>query len=129
MVVLLSLHSLLVSHRIVGPLYRFKKVFRSLGGGHFDMRIRLRSGDYLSKEADAINEMIEAVSAKLSALADARDGKRAEQLVTRLESELAVLDGRLDAFRTIKAASLRSEDQQPRSTAVEQREPGLANRP
>lgn len=55
----LLLHSLYFMHRIAGPLYRFSTLFRSIGTGDLHQRARLRKHDYLHREAQAFNTMLE----------------------------------------------------------------------
>jgi len=50
--------TLFVSHRIAGPLYRFKKVLGSLGEGNFSISCRIRRKDALQDVALAFNDMI-----------------------------------------------------------------------
>ena len=50
--------TLLVSHRIAGPLYRFKKVLGSLGEGDFSGACKIRLKDSLHDVAAAFNDMI-----------------------------------------------------------------------
>ena len=65
---LLALHSVIVSHRIAGPLYRFRRVFEAVTAGDLSVRARLRKHDYLGREADALNEMLEALAARVAGL-------------------------------------------------------------
>ena len=65
---LLALHSVIVSHRIAGPLYRFRRVFEAVAAGDLSVRARLRKHDYLMPEADALNEMLEALAARVAGL-------------------------------------------------------------
>ncbi|MBI3621417.1 MAG: hypothetical protein HY208_04440 [Nitrospirae bacterium] len=67
--VLLAAHSVLVSHRIAGALYRFRAVFREIAQGNFSIRATLRKRDYLLKEAAELNAMIEAVGGRFAAAA------------------------------------------------------------
>jgi methyl-accepting chemotaxis protein len=55
----LLLHSLYFMHRIAGPLYRFTALFRSIGTGQLHQRARLRKHDYLHREAEAFNSMLD----------------------------------------------------------------------
>ena len=55
---LLAVHSVVVSHRVAGPLYKFRKVFRSIADGDLSMRVAIRKNDYLTKEVDDINAMV-----------------------------------------------------------------------
>jgi methyl-accepting chemotaxis protein len=60
--VLLVAHSIMVSHRIAGPLYRFRRVFSAVGDGDLTLRAGIRERDYLRKDADSINQMITGLS-------------------------------------------------------------------
>ena len=66
--VLLALHSTFVSHRIAGPLYRFRKVFGAVASGDLSVRANLRKDDYLGKEAESLNEMIASLRAKIASI-------------------------------------------------------------
>ena len=55
---LLFLHAVIVSHRIAGPLYRFKKIYKAICEGDLTCHIILRKGDYLEEEAELINRMV-----------------------------------------------------------------------
>jgi len=66
--VLLALHSTFVSHRIAGPLYRFRKVFGAVARGDLSVRANLRKGDYLGKESESLNEMIASLRAKIESI-------------------------------------------------------------
>jgi methyl-accepting chemotaxis protein len=58
MFVLIGAHSVLVSHRIAGPLVGFRRVLKAVGEGDLSVRARIRRHDYLAKEAESINGMI-----------------------------------------------------------------------
>lgn len=59
--VVVGLHSILTSHRIAGPLYRFDRMFKSIRDGRLPAQVKLRKRDFLIKEMDTINEMIESL--------------------------------------------------------------------
>jgi methyl-accepting chemotaxis protein len=61
---LIAHHSVHVSHRIAGPLYRFRKVFESMAQGDLTQRAGVRTKDYLGRDAEAINEMIDGLVAR-----------------------------------------------------------------
>jgi methyl-accepting chemotaxis protein len=82
--VLLAAHSVFVSHRIAGALYRFRAVFRDLAQGNFAVRANLRKRDYLLKEAAELNAMIEAVGGRLAGAA----------------GQCAILQERVDGLKT-----------------------------
>ena len=114
---LLSVHSILVSHRIAGPLYQFRRILKALRDGDLTVRATFRSNDYLRKEEAIINEMIEALRAKiknidaqswhlragLGALEQAIDGSTVDTLRERigsLEAGAERLQVSVDQFMT-----------------------------
>lgn len=50
--------ALLVSHRIVGPLYRLRKTINAITAGEELDLVRLRQGDYLQELKDEFNDML-----------------------------------------------------------------------
>ena len=62
---ILSIHSVLVSHRIAGPLYRFKATFNQVAQGDLSRVVAIRKGDLLVNEQTKIEEMIGALSSRL----------------------------------------------------------------
>jgi methyl-accepting chemotaxis protein len=56
---------LLVSHKIAGPLYRFKQTFKELASGNFSNQVRLRKDDQLVEVASDFNQMITAVRGQI----------------------------------------------------------------
>lgn len=57
--------TLFVSHMIAGPLFRFKKVLKSLEDGDFNCEFRIRHTDQLKDLASALNAMINKNRAEL----------------------------------------------------------------
>ncbi len=114
---LLSAHSVFVSHRIAGPLVRFRQILAAGAAGDLSVRLTLRKKDYLVKEAAMIEEMITALRGKigrvkercsdLDALAEeiqAETGsKSADKIrpkIERLRTATARLAASLDEFNT-----------------------------
>jgi methyl-accepting chemotaxis protein len=62
---ILLAHSVVVSHRIAGPLYRFRATFNQVAQGDLSRATRLRKGDFLLNEQAKIEEMIEALRSRL----------------------------------------------------------------
>ena len=60
--------TLLVSHKISGPLYRFKKVLEALEQGDFSSEFHIRSADQFHELADEINGMIRNTKQKVSGI-------------------------------------------------------------
>lgn len=50
--------TLFVSHRIAGPMYRFRKVLENVEKGDFSHGFKLRTHDQLKELADSLNQMI-----------------------------------------------------------------------
>jgi methyl-accepting chemotaxis protein len=65
-----TLHSILVSHRIVGPLVRFKYVFERLAEGRLGEQIHLRDRDYLHEEAETLNQMTRQLASRVEHVDD-----------------------------------------------------------
>jgi methyl-accepting chemotaxis protein len=63
--------TLLVSHKIAGPLYRFKVMLGKLGDGDFSSSMKLREGDQLQQVAIAYNEAVEKINIKIKAVKNA----------------------------------------------------------
>jgi methyl-accepting chemotaxis protein len=62
----IGLHAVRFSHKVAGPLYRHKRVFRSIKDGRIPEAIRLRKGDHLTGETDVLNQMLDGLRARLS---------------------------------------------------------------
>ena len=112
---LLTVHSLFVSHRIAGPLYRFRMVYKALAGGNLSIRANIRKHDYLQTDARALSEMIETLETRIRGLEDqvvllgegaaqlkdaVNSGAKAEaqKALVRVESQLEGLKGQLAHF-------------------------------
>ncbi len=59
-----SLLGIVFSHRVAGPLYKFKKVFREIQAGDPELRIHLRRDDEFRDVAEAFNEMMDSIAKK-----------------------------------------------------------------
>jgi methyl-accepting chemotaxis protein len=64
--------SWLLYQRMVSPLVRFVQVFDAVRDGQIPGPVRLRGADYLTREADALNEMTAALRERCVQLAAAR---------------------------------------------------------
>jgi len=91
--VLLVVHSILVSHRIAGPLYRIRAVLGSVGRGDLSGKITLRKNDYLKKDADTVSAMIDSLREKIDRLQN--HGSEASADVTALKRSVQM--GSIDA--------------------------------
>ena len=70
--ILIFLHSVRASHKVAGPLYRFKCVLEALRDGEISPPIRIRKGDYLHQEAELINQVLESLRQNLKGLQQAQ---------------------------------------------------------
>ena len=59
--------TLVISHKIAGPLFRFKQMFKELALGNFSNQVRLRKDDQLAEVATEFNQMINAVRNQIQA--------------------------------------------------------------
>ncbi|MBX3236414.1 MAG: methyl-accepting chemotaxis protein [Nitrospiraceae bacterium] len=66
--ILLVLHGIFFSHRIAGPLYRFREIFRRVAAGDLTVRTSIRKGDYLQTEAACLGVMVAALREKIESL-------------------------------------------------------------
>ena len=63
--VLLIVHGVFFTHRIAGPLYRFRSIFQSVANGDLTVRTSIRKSDYLHVEAQCLGEMVSALREKI----------------------------------------------------------------
>ncbi len=109
----LTVHSVLVSHRIAGPLYQFRRLFGELRDGRVAVRATLRKRDYLRKEAMAFNEMVASIEARTAALhtqaAGLETGVRALRLAIDegADEQIRRCCDRLNEHATLLRAALR----------------------
>ncbi len=115
--VLLAIHSVLFSHRIAGPLYRYRTIFKAIGEGDLTVSAHTRKHDYVKKESESLNEMITSlrssikdleercghacgVLAELKRAVETESRKDVDQTLGRLEEQLERLNSSLHKFRT-----------------------------
>jgi hypothetical protein len=70
--ILIFLHSVRASHKVAGPLYRFKCVLEALRDGEISAPIHIRKGDYLHVEAELINQVLDSLRQNLEGLQQAQ---------------------------------------------------------
>ena len=85
---LIGSHAVLLTHRVAGPLYRFRQVMRDAARGDLSLRARIRRKDLLHDEADVLNELLETLD---------RRNVRASRTLQELRGALAELDGLVDS--------------------------------
>lgn len=65
-VLLLAVHSIFFSHRIAGPLYRARRIFKAIAGGDLTVSTVIRKGDYLHTEMECLDEMVTSIKTKIA---------------------------------------------------------------
>jgi methyl-accepting chemotaxis protein len=64
--VAVSIHALFFSHKLAGPMYRFRQIFLALTAGKIPGQQHLRKGDFLQAEMKLINEMLFSLQSKVA---------------------------------------------------------------
>ncbi len=62
---LVGLHSLFFSHRIAGPIYRFRHIFTAVANGDLTVKAKIRKNDYLQAEAQRLEDMLDGLRSKI----------------------------------------------------------------
>lgn len=65
-VLLLAVHSVFFSHRIAGPLYRARSIFKAIAGGDLTVSTVIRKGDYLHTEMECLDEMVTSIKKNIA---------------------------------------------------------------
>lgn len=81
--VLLAIHSVLFSHRVAGPLYRFRTIFKAITEGDLTVEATTRKHDYLKHESHSINQMIVTLHTKIKGIEEQSRGMNST--VTKLQ--------------------------------------------
>ncbi len=104
--VLLSIHLVVFSHRVVGPLVRFRMIFKAIAEGNLTVRSTIRKHDYLQKEADCIQEMVSSLRMKVKGIEE-QSGEVREGVA---ELKKAVASGSVeDMKRNLKGLEVQME--------------------
>jgi methyl-accepting chemotaxis protein len=90
------LHSMLMSHRIAGPLYRFRTIFAALGRGDLTCNFQLRERDYLREDERVLNETINSLRTRVLQI-------RSHSVALRLAVEACGADLKPEQYQAIEA--------------------------
>jgi hypothetical protein len=66
--VIVVLGAVRFSHRIAGPMVRFKRNLKMLSGGKFPPPLRTRRGDFMKEEVGCLNKAVVGVGERLDAI-------------------------------------------------------------
>ena len=117
--IFMVLHNILVSHKVAGPLFRFRRYLKSVGGGDLSSPIRFRDGDYLGKEALVASTMVDSLRTKVEHMQEQIDladtavmdlkrslgdvqSKEMEQKITAMDNHIDACQDSLKFFKTRK---------------------------
>ncbi|MBF0595574.1 MAG: hypothetical protein HQL22_11505 [Candidatus Omnitrophica bacterium] len=93
--------TLYMSHRIAGPLFRFKETLKELVAGNFTNQVKLRKGDELLAFSDEFNEMITVIREKV---------RLAEQRLSAAQKDIhSINDAGLDENKRRQFADLKQK--------------------
>jgi len=81
-IVLLGLYSIIVSHQIAGPIYRFERTLEEIREGNLSLRIQLRKRDELKDFGSQLNETLDFLNGQI---------RRANQIAEEAEKQQAAL--------------------------------------
>ena len=81
MTLALGLTGIIVTHRVVGPAYRMKRLFKHVGEGHLEVTTGIRKGDELQELYHSFAEMIESLREQR-----AEDIERLEDTLIKMEA-------------------------------------------
>lgn len=76
--VLVAVLTLLVSHRIAGPMFRFEQDLKEIGKGDLQKKIHIRDGDQFAGMVHNLNGMVESFNGKLLVVQNGLDGLAAK---------------------------------------------------
>jgi methyl-accepting chemotaxis protein len=74
--ILFSIHHMIMTHKIFGPLTNFSTTFHKLMQGDLTRKVHLRKSDYLKQEASDINRMIDVLTNALARIKEENEALR-----------------------------------------------------
>jgi len=81
MTLALGLTGIVVTHRVVGPAYRMRRLFEHVGEGHLEVVTGIRKGDELQELFHSFGEMVESLREQR-----AEDIERLEDTLIKMEA-------------------------------------------
>lgn len=104
--VLVTIGALRLSHRIAGPLVRYKRNLRLLAEGRLPPPLRTRRRDYLKEEVSCLNAAVDGVRLRVEAIRKAQAvlRRQLQSVADRLPQAAAELGGITDAQRELERA-------------------------
>lgn len=117
---LIGIHSIFITHRIFGPLYRLKRSLQQMQGGDISFEARIRRKDYLLEYIDELNNLLKVLRDRINDI-KGQNGKiidktaslkknmqennllqteEIQDLVNELEKEQEIMKECLEYFKT-----------------------------
>ena len=103
--------TLYASHKIGGPLFRFKANLEQIGSGDLTLRTKLRDDDQLKSFTDAMNSMTESLGEKVIDAKKAQEDLNSslegvkswmdESVKNDIDQAMAELENALDRFKVV----------------------------
>lgn len=103
--VIVVLSAVKLSHRIAGPLVRYKRNLRLLADGKLPTPLRTRSGDYLKEEVACLNAAVAGIATRVEAIRQAQSVLRGEMAAVLARTSTATagqFDGLIAASRHLE---------------------------
>ncbi len=97
-VILLGGYSILLFHRLFGPLYRLDLALKQLAVGDFSSNFKLRKKDFLKKEGETMDETVHALREKIGTLKN--ENALLLESITQLDSELDNQDMSMESVKS-----------------------------
>lgn len=136
LLVLMTVHWTIITHRIVGPLYRFRRVFDAVREGDLAVPATIRKHDYLRDESEHLQAMVAALRERIIDIRDSHgksehflrvlgervaDGSAEEvhESLERLEACLETLRASVDRFN-LGVQDDSTPEAEPRETPPDQ---------
>lgn len=98
-ILIFSILSIFLTHKIAGPVYRLKHALTELISGNLDTRIHLRKWDYLQELAEEVNLLSDDFCNYVHALKE--DHEQLSRYIEQLEREVGTENFNSDAGRKI----------------------------
>jgi len=99
-VLIAVLVTLVISHKIAGPMFRFDKDIQRIAQGDLKSRIYIRNGDQLEEVANSLNNMIVSLNQKVTTirteLADLSSKRESEDISMTVLDDITALESKID---------------------------------
>lgn len=99
-VLIAVLVTLVISHKIAGPMFRFDRDIQRIAQGDLKSRIHIRKGDQLEEVANSLNNMIVSLNQKVTTiraeLADLSRKRESEEISMTVLDDITALESKID---------------------------------